>query len=161
MDSKEYERVRNMTLLFFFEKLMDKGGPRTLHDLSCQFGAKGFTKEMRQIAGGSQSGLKKFLGQYPSLFTVDGDYVYTSFSAPEDCDSENSGPNSLTNHQKRDYVNEAIEYFQNKLKQYGVGTEVPIKSLLGHRSQASPEVRHISGQHLKDFKEFLLSLIHI
>ena len=35
---------------------MDKGEPRTLHDLSCQFGAKGFTKEMRQIAGGSQSG---------------------------------------------------------------------------------------------------------
>lgn len=52
----EYEMARNMTLLFFFERLMDKGEPRTLHDLSCQFGARGFTKEMRQIAGGSQSG---------------------------------------------------------------------------------------------------------
>ncbi|KAF6200505.1 hypothetical protein GE061_004948 [Apolygus lucorum] len=78
MDSTEYEFVRNMTLLFFFERLMDKGGPRTLHDLSCQFGAKGFTKEMRQIAGGSQSG-----------------------------------------------------------------------------SQASPEVRHISGQHIREFRDFL------
>lgn len=48
--------ARNMTLLFFFERLMDKGEPRTLHDLSCQFGARGFTREMRQIAGGSQSG---------------------------------------------------------------------------------------------------------
>ena len=38
-------------------------GPRTLHDLSCQFGTKGFSKEMRQIAGGSQSGLRKFLQQ--------------------------------------------------------------------------------------------------
>ncbi len=147
--------VRNLTLLFFFEKLMDKGGPRTLHDLSCQFGAKGFTKEMRQIAGGSQSGLKKFLMQYPSLFTVDGDQVYASFSEPEtvDCESPNSNP--CPGAYKRDYVNEAVEYFRNKLKQYGVGTEVPIKSLLGHRSQASPEVRHISGQHLKDFREFL------
>lgn len=155
MDSKEYEMVRNMTLLFFFEKLTDKGGPRTLHDLSCQFGAKGFTKEMRQIAGGSQSGLKKFLMQYPSLFTVDGEYVYTSFSLPENSTNENVGSTKSVNACKRDYVNEAIEYFRNKLKQYGVGTEVPIKSLLGHRSQASPEVRHISGQHLKDFKEFL------
>lgn len=56
METIEYEMARNMTLLFFLERLLDKGEPRTLHDLSCQFGAKGFTKEMRQIAGGSQSG---------------------------------------------------------------------------------------------------------
>lgn len=53
----EYEEVRNLTLLFFFERLIDKNEPRTLHDLSCQFGAPGFTKEMRQIAGGSESGM--------------------------------------------------------------------------------------------------------
>lgn len=57
METVEYELARNMTLLFFYERLLDKGEPRTLHDLSCQFGAKGFTKEMRQIAGGSQSGM--------------------------------------------------------------------------------------------------------
>ena len=51
--------------------------------------------------------------------------------------------------------------FQKKIRktfffrQYGAGTEVPIKSLLGHRSQAPPEVRHISGQHVKEFKDFL------
>lgn len=71
----QYEQARNMTLLFFFERLLDKGEPRTLHDLSCQFGSKGFTKEMRQIAGGSQNGLKKFLAQYPALFSIEGDYV--------------------------------------------------------------------------------------
>lgn len=71
----QYELARNMTLLFFFERLLDKGEPRTLHDLSCQFGSKGFTKEMRQIAGGSQSGLKKFLSQYPALFAIEGEYV--------------------------------------------------------------------------------------
>lgn len=155
MDSTEYELVRNMTLLFFFERLMDKGGPRTLHDLSCQFGAKGFTKEMRQIAGGSQSGLKKFLAQYPALFVVDGDYVHVnSFSAPQN-DVEEPNSTIRPNIGKRDYVQEAVEYFSTKLIQYGVGTEVPIKSLLGHRSQASPEVRHISGQHVKEFKDFL------
>lgn len=56
-DSLDYEHARNLTLLFFFERLIDKNEPRTLHDLSCQFGAPGFTKEMRQIAGGSQSGM--------------------------------------------------------------------------------------------------------
>lgn len=71
----DYETVRNMTLLFFLDRLMQKEQPRTLHDLSCQFGTKGFTKEMRQIAGGSQSGLKKFLSQFPSLFTIDSDQV--------------------------------------------------------------------------------------
>lgn len=150
MDSSEYEEVRNLTLLFFLERIMDKGGPRTLHDLSCQFGAKGFTKEMRQIAGGSQSGLKKFLLQYPSLFLIDGDYVSvnTFQQIKEDCGTKLSG--------KRDYALEAVEYFSNKLMQYGVGMEVPIGSLLGHRSQASPEVRHISGQHYKEFRDFLM-----
>lgn len=62
--------ARNMTLLFFLERLLDKGEPRTLHDLSCQFGAKGFTKEMRQIAGGSQSGelFEKFSQYRKTLF---------------------------------------------------------------------------------------------
>ncbi len=32
---------------------------------------------------------------------------------------------------------------------------MPLKSLLGHRSQAPPEIRHVSGQHSRAFKEFL------
>ncbi|KAF2357010.1 hypothetical protein FHG87_012238, partial [Trinorchestia longiramus] len=152
LDSKDYDHVKNLTLLFFLDRLMDKGEPRTLHDLSCQFGTRGFTKEMRQIAGGSQSGLRKFMEQYPSLFTIDGDYVtVTNYSNgvhnPSDPVARLAG---------RDYAQEAVDYFVGKLRQYGPGTEVPIKSLLGHRSQASPEVRHVSGQHSKEFKEFLM-----
>lgn len=65
MESMEYEEVRNHTLLFFFERLIDKNEPRTLHDLSCQFGAPGFSKEMRQIAGGSESGeLEMFMTNF-------------------------------------------------------------------------------------------------
>lgn len=47
---------------------------------------------------------------------------------------------------RRDYIQESKDYFKNKMLQYGVGVEVPVKSLLGHRSQASPQVRHISGE---------------
>ncbi|KAK4302909.1 hypothetical protein Pmani_025051 [Petrolisthes manimaculis] len=153
MDTKDYDHIRNLTLLFFLDRLMDKGQPRTLHDLSCQFGTKGFTKEMRQIAGGSQSGLRKFLQQYPSLFTLDDDYVSVTnysngISNPHDPTGKLLG--------KRDYAQEAVDYFVGKLRQYGAGTEVPIKSLLGHRSQASPEVRHVSGQHVKEFRDFLV-----
>ncbi|XP_055528287.1 uncharacterized protein LOC129720707 isoform X2 [Wyeomyia smithii] len=150
MESMEYEMARNMTLLFFLERLLDRGEPRTLHDLSCQFGARGFTKEMRQIAGGSQSGLKKFLSNYPALFQISGDFVHiNSYSASNNLDDPSIG-------NKRDYIQEAKDYFKHKLLQYGKGTEVPIRSLLGHRSQASPQVRHISGQHIREFTEFLL-----
>lgn len=38
---------------------------------------------------------------------------------------------------------------------------MPIKSFLGHRSQASPEIRHISGQNIKEFTEFLQRHDHI
>lgn len=83
--------------------------------------------------------MKKFLSQHPSLFRIDGDYVHINSYQPTSNDSSNFGVG------KRDYIEEAKDYFKNKLLQYGIGTEVPIKSLLGHRSQASPQVRHISG----------------
>uniref|UniRef100_A0A182N861 3'-5' exonuclease domain-containing protein n=1 Tax=Anopheles dirus TaxID=7168 RepID=A0A182N861_9DIPT len=98
-------------------------------------------------AGGK--GLKKFLAQYPALFEINGDFVHiNSYQSSSQDDSSVSG--------KRDYIKEAKDYFKHKLLQYGKGTEVPIRSLLGHRSQASPQVRHISGQHIREFTEFLL-----
>ncbi len=68
MEVQNYEHLRNLTLLFFLEKLLDKGedGRRSLHDLSCQFGTKGFSKEMRQIAGGSK--VKKYICSYNSIY---------------------------------------------------------------------------------------------
>lgn len=97
------------------------------------------------------SGLKKFLSQYPALFHIIGDYVHiNSFQSSNEEDATTPGNG------KRDYIEESKDYFKNKLLQYGIGTEVPIKSLLGHRSQASPQVRHISGQHIKEFTDFLM-----
>uniref|UniRef100_A0A182WAD8 3'-5' exonuclease domain-containing protein n=1 Tax=Anopheles minimus TaxID=112268 RepID=A0A182WAD8_9DIPT len=93
--------------------------------------------------------MKKFLAQYPALFEINGDFVHiNSYQSSSQDDSSVSG--------KRDYIKEAKDYFKHKLLQYGKGTEVPIRSLLGHRSQASPQVRHISGQHIREFTEFLL-----
>ncbi|KAL7050416.1 hypothetical protein ACKWTF_004072 [Chironomus riparius] len=84
--------------------------------------------------------------QYPALFQVDGDYVNVN-------NYQHREEGNVAG--RKDYIQEAREYFSHKLLQYGVGTEVPIKSLLGHRSQASPQVRHISGQHIKEFTDFL------
>lgn len=79
MESMEYEQARNLTLLFFFERLIDKNEPRTLHDLSCQFGAPGFTKEMRQIAGGSESGerCEKFIAKLCNLIKHNRSLLFT------------------------------------------------------------------------------------
>ena len=160
MDSQDYETNRNLTLMFFLEKLLVEKGSnsdavnpqtRSLHDLSCQFGTRGFSKEMRQIAGGSQAGLRKFLLQYPSLFTINGEQVSITQSSRL-CGSGSVGEGSNGQDGEdvggRNYNKEAIEYFKNRLRAYGPGTEVPIKSLLGHRSQAPPEVRHISGKRM-------------
>lgn len=91
--------------------------------------------------------MRKFLLQYPALFQVEENHVTINcFQNPV---------NDVSSAGKKDYIQEAKDYFSQKLIQYGPGTEVPIKSLLGHRSQASPQVRHISGQHIKEFTDFL------
>lgn len=54
----------------------------------------------------------------------------------------------------RDYCHETIQFFTDKLLTYG-NAEVPVKSLFGHRSQAPSEIRHVSGQNDKEFKDFL------
>lgn len=85
------------------------------------------------------SGLKKFLAQYPAIFVIDGDHVLVN-------SYEKSDSSDVLGGGTRDYIQESKDYFKHKLLQYGIGTEVPIKSLLGHRSQASPQIRHISGK---------------
>lgn len=145
----DYDHIRNTTLMFFLDRLYiaakDGQEARTLHDLSCLFGTKDFTKEMRQIVGASRNGLKKFLQSYPSLFTIDGEKVYLSQLKQDQSQSN-----------VRDYNKEAVDYFRTKLLQFGTSL-VPIRNLFGYRSQASQEVRHVSGKNTKEFKQFLLA----
>lgn len=56
----------------------------------------------------------------------------------------------------RDYEREAVEFFIKKLEKFG--PEVQIKSLLGHRSQAAPEIRYASGRHVRG--SFLLFILN-
>uniref|UniRef100_A0A0N5BLW4 3'-5' exonuclease domain-containing protein n=1 Tax=Strongyloides papillosus TaxID=174720 RepID=A0A0N5BLW4_STREA len=133
---------------------MQKNGKRTIHDLSCQFGARGFSEEMREAVGTTQEGLTEFLNHYPSLFIVENDTVTLKGFGEMD------GKNQImkipgTGSRNRDYEKEAVDFFVTKLQKFG--PELQIKSLLGHRSQAAPEVRLVSGRHLKEFCEFLQS----
>ncbi|VDO25888.1 unnamed protein product, partial [Onchocerca flexuosa] len=164
------DEAKNMALLFFMDHLMQKNGRRTIHDLSCQFGARGFTAEMRDAVGTTQEGLTDFLTQHPSLFTVEGDQV--CLNGFGDMTVKNNPLLQATaNARNRDYVKEAVQFFEAKLQKFGPELQEclvyytifslmqkrSIKSLLGHRSQAAPEVRLVSGRHLKDFCEFLQS----
>ncbi|KAI6189178.1 Egalitarian [Aphelenchoides besseyi] len=147
------DEAKNMALLFFMDHLMQKNGRRTIHDLSCQFGARGFTQEMRDAVGTTQEGLTEFLASYPSLFSVDSEHVMLRGFGEMD------GKNHLMKMpgmgRQRDYEREAVAFFEGKLQKFG--PELQIKSLLGHRSQAAPEVRLVSGRHLKEFCDFLQS----
>lgn len=84
------------------------------------------------------SGLKKLLSDHPCLFKiVDDEFVYLH--------SNETTANVID---KRDCNEDAKEYFKHKLLSFGIGCEVPIQSLHGHRSQASHEIRHTSGKSL-------------
>jgi len=147
--------AKNMALLFFMDHLMQKNGRRTIHDLSCQFGARGFSPEMREAVGTTQEGLTEFLQSHPALFIVDGDQVI--LKGYGEMDGKNHLMKMPATGRNRDYEREAVEFFEQKLQKFG--PELLIKSLLGHRSQAAPEVRVISGRHLKEFTEFLQSQV--
>lgn len=148
------EEAKNMALLFFMDHLMQKNGRRTIHDLSCQFGARGFSEEMRNAVGTTQEGLTEFLQGHPSLFTVEGDQVI--LNGHNDLNAKNN-PLLQSGVRSRNYEKEAVDFFVTKLTKFG--PELQIKSLLGHRSQAAPEVRLVSGRHLKEFCEFLQSQV--
>ncbi|VDM61460.1 unnamed protein product [Angiostrongylus costaricensis] len=107
---------------------------------------------MRNAVGTTQEGLTEFLQQHPSLFTVEGDQVILNGFG--DITAKNN-PLLQSASRNRDYEKEAVDFFVMKLTKFG--PELQIKSLLGHRSQAAPEVRLVSGRHLKEFCEFLQS----
>uniref|UniRef100_A0A914VR03 Egal-1 winged helix domain-containing protein n=1 Tax=Plectus sambesii TaxID=2011161 RepID=A0A914VR03_9BILA len=108
---------------------------------------------MRDAVGTTQEGLTDFLSQYPSLFALEGDEVCINAFGDLSMSGKNNPLLQSIPSRNRDYEKEAVEFFEAKLRKFG--PELQIKSLLGHRSQAAPEVRLVSGRHLKDFGEFL------
>ena len=153
-------------MLYFLEILMNSNGPLTISQLAGRFGSRSFSSEMRSACGGNEAGLKKFLLKYPSLFTVKGNMV-SLFDGKSDPEQENlsippaSNDASLRRRSLPDVTVElqAVSFFQGKL----VKKEerwVQIKSLAGHLSQASTEVRNIVGPQL-EFRNWLLKHPHI
>lgn len=101
---------------------MQKNGRRTIHDLSCQFGARGFSQEMRDSVGATQEGLTDFLMQHPSLFTVDGDQV--TLKGFGEMDNINHLMNISMTGRQRDYTAEAVDFFVAKLEKFGPELQV-------------------------------------
>uniref|UniRef100_A0A5S6QV66 3'-5' exonuclease domain-containing protein n=1 Tax=Trichuris muris TaxID=70415 RepID=A0A5S6QV66_TRIMR len=151
------DSAKNLALMFFLDHLIQKNGRRSIHDLSCQFGARGFTTEMRQAVGGTKESLAEFLAQYPSLFSInDGQVTLKGIAEGSSMLGLGVGGGDGTMSylgRNRDSATEAVKFFVEKLRKFG--PELPIKSLLGHRSQASPDIRFVSGCHLRDFANFL------
>lgn len=161
------EEPSHKAMLYFVEVLMNTNGALTISQLAGRFGSRSFTPEMRTAAGSNEVGLKKFLLKYPSLFTVSGNMV-SLFDSSKATPSSNEGgggdasddgvPPVRTLPDVSDEM-EASQYFQQKL----IKKEerwVPIRSLAGHLSQASQNVRNVVGPQL-DFRKWLLKHPHI
>lgn len=52
----DWELARTKTLLFYYEYMIRKGNPQKLTNLSCLFGEKDFTEDMRVVVGSSLAG---------------------------------------------------------------------------------------------------------
>ncbi|KAK3103642.1 hypothetical protein FSP39_020706 [Pinctada imbricata] len=144
-------------MLYFLEILMNSSAPLTISQLAGRFGSRSFTSEMRQSAGGNETGLKKFLLKYPSLFTVTGNMVSLNdgtASLGSGGNFRESSPASSTGVPEVSIETEAVQYFRGKMLKKGEQW-MPINSLAGHLSQASLDIRECVGPQ-NEFRNWLL-----
>ena len=173
-------------MLYFLEVLMNSTGPLTISQLAGRFGSTSFTAEMRAAAGGNESGLRQFLLKYPSLFTIHGNMVSLCDGKDDDDDAAaaavvddvpttSSGQTASSSVQSSVTVTssasarrglpdvsvemEAVQFFRAQLARRD-DRWVPIKSLAGHLSQTTPEIRAVVGPQL-EFRRWLLRHVHI
>ena len=173
-------------MLYFLEVLMNSTGPLTISQLAGRFGSTSFTSEMRAAAGGNESGLRQFLLKYPSLFTIRGNMVSLCDGKDDDDDVDavddvpttssvqvpsTSVPSSVTSSSSSSSAGarrglpdvsvemEAVQFFRAQLARRD-DRWVPIKSLAGHLSQTTPEIRNVVGPQL-EFRRWLLRHVHI
>lgn len=148
-------------MLYFLEVLMNHSpSPLSISQLAGRFGSRNFTSEMRQAAGGNEAGLKKFLLKYPSLFTVNGNLVCltdgTCWSSSVNNNVRDSSPASSSSSFSLPEVSietEAVQYFRSKFLKKGEKW-MATKSLAGHLSQASAEIRECVGPQ-NEFEDWL------
>lgn len=134
-------------MLYFLEILMYSNAPMSISQLAGRFGSRNFTSEMRQSAGGNEAGLKKFLLKYPSLFSVNGNLVSLNDGTALGGSFRESSPASSSGHSCLPDVSmetEAVQFFRARILKKG-DKWMPTRSLAGHLSQASPEIRECVG----------------
>ena len=169
-------------MLYFLEVLMNSTGPLTISQLAGRFGSTSFTPEMRAAAGGNESGLRQFLLKYPSLFTIRGNMVSLCDGKDDDDDAvmddvpttcsvqvtstnvQSSVTSTSSAGARRGLPDvsvemEAVQFFRAQLARRE-DRWVPIKSLAGHLSQTTPEIRTVVGPQL-EFRRWLLRHVHI
>jgi len=166
-------------MLYFLEVLMNSTGPLTISQLAGRFGSTNFTPEMRTAAGGNEAGLRQFLMKYPSLFTIRGNMVALcdgkedddplpddasvgSASVSSGGGTDNGPPSASLMRRGLPDVSvemEAVQYFRTQLARREERW-IPVKSLAGHLSQTTPEIRAIVGPQL-EFRRWLLRHVHI
>ena len=153
-------------MLYFLEVLMNSSGQLTISQLAGRFGSSNFTSEMRVAAGGNEIGLKTFLQKYPSLFTIKGNMVsLCDGREDEDATSQDGSITSnstLSSRRSLPDVSvemEAVQFFQNQMLKREEKW-VPVKSLAGHLSQTTQEIRNVVGPQL-EFRGWLLRHVHI
>jgi len=172
-------------MLYFLEVLMNSTGPLTISQLAGRFGSTSFTAEMRAAAGGNESGLRQFLLKYPSLFTIRGNMVslcdgkddddndndVVEDNVPTTCSVQTASTNAQSSVTSASSAGarrglpdvsvemEAVQFFRAQLARRD-DRWVPIKSLAGHLSQTTPEIRAVVGPQL-EFRRWLLRHVHI
>jgi len=164
---------------------MNSTGPLTISQLAGRFGSTSFTAEMRAAAGGNESGLRQFLLKYPSLFTIRGNMVslcdgkddddndndVVEDNVPTTCSVQTASINAQSSVTSTPSAGarrglpdvsvemEAVQFFRAQLARRD-DRWVPIKSLAGHLSQTTPEIRAVVGPQL-EFRRWLLRHVHI
>jgi exonuclease 3'-5' domain-containing protein 1 len=143
-------------ILYFVELLMNSNGGLSISQLAGHFGDRSFTPEMRAAAGGNEGGLRKLLLRYPSLFSICGNQVSLYGTLDDDSIGRSGGADAFP-----DVTAEmaAVHFFRSKLMPKG-NKWIEIKSLAGHLSQASPEIRTLVGPQV-EFGKWLSRHTHI
>ena len=147
---------------------MKANHPLPVGQLVTHFTRRRFSNEMRIAVNGSELGLKALLIKFPSIFTINGNYVgLTDWQGDESKmpqDSSDSEASSKSGKKNTFIPNvsaemEAVRFFQDKFVKRS-SREMQVRSLAGHLSQASSSIRRVVGPQLQ-FKMWLKKHPHI
>ncbi|KAL7669405.1 hypothetical protein ACOME3_010062 [Neoechinorhynchus agilis] len=156
--------VAHQAILFILDVLIRNDQEMNIEGLYNTFGDQAFTPQMLRAVGGNEQGLRNFLVKYPSLFTINGNTVTATSGNPIRASLAHTKPRSSMKNENeqpmwdvktmKEIEQEAIAFFKKQM----VRKEeewLPIVSVAGHASQASPDIRKFVGPQ-NEFVHFLM-----